>query len=67
MYYHIGSYNSSSTHFLQALSYFEKVNIEPMIAQISTNLANLYTRIEKPQRAITYLLKAEKIFKKMMK
>lgn len=63
MYYHIGSYNSSSTHLLQALSYFEEVEKNAMVAQISTNLANVFTRLENHQRAIAYLLKAETVFK----
>ena len=64
MHYHIGSYISSSQHFIKALSYFESKNNLLMVAQITGNLANVYTRLDNHKQSLNYLYQSKSILSK---
>jgi tetratricopeptide (TPR) repeat protein len=62
MFYKTGNYDVSAEYFLESLNYFEKTNDKLLVAQITGNLANVYTRIDNYVRAIEYLNRARKIY-----
>jgi tetratricopeptide (TPR) repeat protein/DNA-binding CsgD family transcriptional regulator len=61
MYYRIGNYDISSKYFLESIAYFENKSSPRMIAQITGNLANVYTRLENYQKALNYLFISKNI------
>lgn len=59
VFYSVSDYNSAVKSYLRAYKNIEKLNDKQLVVDVNIKIADTYTKLEKPDKSINYLLEAK--------